>query len=592
MDRAARGKERTDPSLAAMPRLVPKGETVETIAARQTERLAALIEVGSQVASARDVEQLLQAVMERLTTLLHAEAATLFMYDPERDELWGRVMKGASLKDIRLPVDSGIAGHVFSQGRSVMLGDAYEDTRFNPEIDRQSGFKTRSIIATPLKHLSGRPLGVLQVLDRRADAFTSDDRALVEGVSTQIAAALDHVLLVDELKSRVSDLDALYEIEQAISTSQAQADLLERILGIAMERTGAKAGSILLAEEDRDSLFFRTAKGERSDALVSLRLKTGQGIAGHVGESGEIVRVLRAEDSEFHDKTIARKLGLATGAVLCVPITVEGRTFGALELLNKKHGFTEKDERLAVLMAAQAGRALLRRQSNEERERKARLATIGQMLSGVLHDLRTPLTVIGGYAEMMASEDDLALRSEMSQQILTQLKNVADMQAETLAFVRGEKTVFIRRVFVHVFMRELTEQLQQEFNGTNIELKVLTGYTGAARFDENKIKRVIFNFARNAIDAMPDGGRFLLTVEREGAELVFRAKDNGPGIPAEVADRLFESFVTSGKKHGTGLGLAIVKKIAKEHGGTVSCKTQIGKGTSFELRFPAGTPAD
>jgi signal transduction histidine kinase len=166
------------------------------------------------------------------------------------------------------------------------------------------------------------------------------------------------------------------------------------------------------------------------------------------------------------------------------------------------------------------------------------------------------------------------------------------MQQETLAFVRGEKSVFIRRVFMHVFMKELTEQLAQEFAGTGIDLKVHAGYTGAARFDESKIKRVIFNLSRNAIDAMPDGGRFLLSVEREGDDILFRAKDNGPGIPPEIAARLFESFVTSGKKHGTGLGLAIVKKIAKEHGGSVTCKTAIGKGTSFELRLPAGTPND
>src|SRR4029079_633267 len=99
------------------------------------------------------------------------------------------------------------------------------------------------------------------------------------------------------------------------------------------------------------------------------------------------------------------------------------------------------------------------------------------------------------------------------------------------------------------------------------DLKVHTGYTGAARFDESKIKRVIFNLSRNAIDAMPEGGRFLLSVEREGDDILFRAKDNGPGIPPEIAARLFESFVTSGKKHGTGLCLASVKEIAKEHGG-------------------------
>jgi signal transduction histidine kinase len=119
---------------------------------------------------------------------------------------------------------------------------------------------------------------------------------------------------------------------------------------------------------------------------------------------------------------------------------------------------------------------------------------------------------------------------------------------------------------------------------------VSTGYTGVARFDETKLRRAIFNLARNAIDAMPKGGRFLVSVEREGDELVFRAQDNGPGIPPEIADRLFESFVTSGKKHGTGLGLAIVRKIAQEHGGAVSCKTKPGKGTTFEIRIPLGLP--
>jgi signal transduction histidine kinase len=568
----------------------------ETMNARQNERFAALLEISAELWHAQDLDTLLQAVIGRLTGLVDADAATLFMHDPSRHELWSRVVKGDAFKEIRLPETSGIAGHVFSTGNTVLLGDAYADVRFNPDIDRQTGFKTRSIIAVPLKHVSGRSLGVVQVLDRRVDVFTKEDRALVEGIATQIAAVLDNVLLMEELKRgrdelamRVSDLDALYEVEKAIGSANAQTDLVDKILEITMERVGARAGSVLLTEDERDSLFFRTARGEKSDALKSVRLKGGQGIAGHVAETGEVVRVLNAEDSEFHDKSISRKLGVSTGAVLCVPVKAGDKRFGALELLNKKSGFDEKDERLAVLLAGQVGRALLRRQSQEEIERKARLATIGQMLSGVLHDLRTPLTVIGGYAEMLSSEDEPALRVEMTSQILTQLQHISTMQQETLAFVRGEKTVFVRRVFMHVFMRELGEQLQQEFAGTQVELKVLTGYTGAARFDETKMKRAIFNLARNAIDAMPAGGRFFLSVEREGEDVVFRAKDNGPGIPKDIADRLFESFVTSGKKHGTGLGLAIVKKIAEEHGGSVDCKTQVGKGSSFELRFPANT---
>ncbi|MDP3499540.1 MAG: GAF domain-containing protein [Myxococcales bacterium] len=589
---------RTDPG-ALVSGLAAKLNELELAVTRQNERFTAVIEVGSQLASARDVDALLRTVMDRLTGLLDAEAATLFMHDTRTNELWSRVVKGASIKELRLPVSAGIAGHVFGTGKTLMLGDAYVDPRFNPDIDRQSGFRTKSIIAAPLRHVSGRVLGVLEVLHRKVDAFTSDDRSLVEGVATQIAAVLDNVLLLeqlrarsDELAQRVRDLDLLFGLERAASSSDQQVDLLERILQTAIDSVGARAGSILVAEEERDSLYFRNTRGEKSDALTSVRLKTGQGIAGYVAMSGETVRVERADDSDHYDKSIARKLGVSIGSVLCVPIPGDEGRLGSLELLNKKGGFTEADERLAVLLAGQIGRAFASRQSREEQERKARMAAIGQMLAGVLHDLRTPLTVIAGYAEMMADEPAEPLRREMAQSILSQLDHVAAMQKETLDFARGEKSVLMRRVYLHVFMRELEEQLMREFEQAEAEVKVVTTYTGAARFDENKMKRVILNLARNAIDAMPEGGRFTLTVDREGDEVIFRAADTGQGILPGVADRMFESFVTAGKKNGTGLGLAIVRKIVDEHGGTITFKTKPGKGTTFEVRFPAGVSAD
>lgn len=589
---------RTDPG-ALVSGLAAKLNELERAVTRQNERFTAVIEVGSQLSAARDVDALLRTVMDRLTGLLDAEAATLFMHDTRTNELWSRVVKGASIKELRLPVSAGIAGHVFGSGKTLMLGDAYADPRFNPDIDRQSGFRTKSIIAAPLRHVSGRVLGVLEVLHRKVDAFTNDDRSLVEGVATQIAAVLDNVLLLEQLRARsaelaqrVRDLDLLFGLERAASSSDQQVDLLERILQTAIDSVGARAGSILVAEEERDSLYFRNTKGEKSDALTSVRLKTGQGIAGYVAMSGETVRVERADDSAHYDKSIARKLGVSIGSVLCVPIPGDEGRLGSLELLNKKGGFTEADERLAVLLAGQIGRAFASRQSREEQERKARMAAIGQMLAGVLHDLRTPLTVIAGYAEMMADEPAEPLRREMAQSILSQLDHVAAMQKETLDFARGEKSVLMRRVYLHVFMRELEEQLMREFEQAEAEVKVVTTYTGAARFDENKMKRVILNLARNAIDAMPEGGRFTLTVDREGDEVIFRAADTGQGILPGVADRMFESFVTAGKKNGTGLGLAIVKKIVDEHGGSITFKTKPGKGTTFEVRFPAGISAD
>jgi len=206
--------------------------------------------------------------------------------------------------------------------------------------------------------------------------------------------------------------------------------------------------------------------------------------------------------------------------------------------------------------------------------------------------VRTPMTVIAGYAELLADENDPEERKSAAQIILGQLDHLNAMTRETLAFAKGERSVLLRRVYMQQFIKEVQEQLEQEFTGTKVELKVQAEYTGSARFDENKLKRVVYNLARNAVQAMPKGGRFTYAVAREADELVMRFSDNGPGIPPEIADKLFQSFVTARKKNGTGLGLAIVKTIAEEHGGTVVCKSKPGKGTTFELRIPAGAPRD
>jgi signal transduction histidine kinase len=109
-----------------------------------------------------------------------------------------------------------------------------------------------------------------------------------------------------------------------------------------------------------------------------------------------------------------------------------------------------------------------------------------------------------------------------------------------------------------------------------------------ARFDEGRMARAIHNLARNAIEAMADrGGTLRLDARMDQSDLLISVSDTGSGIPKEIEGRLFQSFVTAGKKGGTGLGLAIVKKIAEEHGGNVTVRSS-DSGVTFELRVPQG----
>jgi len=587
--------------------LTDKLQELESAVLRQAERFSAVLEIATLLSSVRDVDALLRTVMDRLSSLLQAEAATLFMLDAEKQELWSRVLRGGGLDEIRLPLGTGIAGHVMATGKSLLLGDAYTDSHFHPNIDRMSGFVTKSMIAVPLKHVSGRILGVVEVLNRKTNVFSAEDLALVEAVATQIAAVLDNVLLYEELRAQnealrkaksdlsnaLKDLDLLFETEKAVSSAEKQSDLLEIILARVAPTLGATSAAIFLTDpgEQQGALYFKSIVDERSESLMTLKTKPGQGIVGHVARTGETVRLAHAADHPAHDPAIPARLDIRADAVLCVPITVDELVVGSLALLNKPSGFTESDERLATLIAGQAGRSIKVRRNRDEAEQRERLAAIGQMLSGVGHDFRTPLTVISGYTELMATEPDEQQRLQYAGVVDKQFEHLNAMMRETLAFARGERELLIRKVYLQKFASETEAYLKQEFKKSPVRLSVVPRYTGPARFDEGKLRRVVFNLARNAVEAMPTGGNFLFSIDREADDLVLRFEDDGPGLPPEIADRVFDPFATAGRPEGTGLGLSIVKQIADEHGGSVTVESAPGKGTRFEFKIPVGLAA-
>src|SRR4051812_36752245 len=96
----------------------------------QADRFAGILEIGGAIASTRDIDELLQLVIDRVTALVSAEAASVFVVDEEKGELWSRVLRGSSLREIRVPIGSGIAGSVVRSGRTIVLDDCYEDARF------------------------------------------------------------------------------------------------------------------------------------------------------------------------------------------------------------------------------------------------------------------------------------------------------------------------------------------------------------------------------------------------------------------------------------------------------------------------------
>jgi signal transduction histidine kinase len=567
---------------------------------RAAARAEALAEIGIALSAILDVDDLLREVMDRAQELLEAERSTLFLVDRERGELRSKVLRGLKPHEIRLPLGKGLAGWVARHGRTAVVADAYDDPRFDPSVDRSSGFRTRSVLAVPIRGRDARVLGVVEVLNRRTGAFGVEEERLLTAMASQAGVAIENARLFGEasernaalaaaredLQHKVGELDLLRGLERIFADAPTLDGALDALLERSAGLLGARASAILLREGEGGVLQFRGARGGRPDVVRSMRLPIGKGIAGTVVGTGiPIVANDIAVERSF-DPALAAAIGYPIQNALCVPLVHDEEVHGAIELLNKPGGFDPRDLDLLILVAELTAHHVAVASDRERRAREQRLATIGQLLSGVMHDLKTPLSIISGYAQLMALEEDPVERQRACKVLLDQFGTIDAMTREVLDFARGKVELLKRKVLVNVFTDGLAEYLRHDLEGRGIELRLRSRYRGPWRFDEMKIRRAVVNVARNAAQAMQRGGRFTLHVAKVGDRLVFRMTDTGPGIPEEIRGRLFESFATHGKEEGTGLGLAIVKRIAEEHGGSITFKTRAGKGATFILTLP------
>jgi signal transduction histidine kinase/putative methionine-R-sulfoxide reductase with GAF domain len=646
---------------------------LEEALARSEKSVVALRDVGLALGSTLDLDQLLELILNKITELLEADRATLYLLDEQRMRLLSRIMIGEEARQIELPLGEGIAGFVAKSGRVVRVKDAYRDKRFLRQWDDLTGYKTRSILAAPMKNHVGRTIGVIQVLNKQhgEGEFSQHDEELLSALATQAAVSIDNSRLFlsviqknmqlvetkEQLEHRVADLKLLFELESAMSGASTMEELARAVISEAARACEARAGALLVDELEAGVWLYYVDGGYVGGAETPptppsagrhVGAETTPGAGRHVGPktpsnppgagrhvggkspsnpSGrtpargvEVKRVMVKRNegaigwSMMHNEAIclpqdAARIGdsdggpvsarvgqmlhLAVTSAIAVPLEGEGdEAVGAIALYNsnKPTGFSLDDRALLRLISANASTATRLFRSRLERERSERLTTIGRLLSGVMHDMRTPLTVISGYVQLMAIATDATQRGEHARLILKQFDLISAMQREVLEFARGERSILVRKVYLTKFFEDVEKQLERELDGSGVRLELALDDRGVARFDEAKMTRVLHNLARNAVEAMGSrGGRLTLRVAREGGDLVVSVSDTGKGIPKEIEDKLFQSFVTSGKRGGTGLGLAIVKKIVDEHGGTIAVRST-SEGATFTFRLPQDGP--
>ena len=215
--------------------------------ARARREEAQLLEVTSAIASELNIDALLSKIIAATSEMLDAERSSLFLHDAESDELWSRIAEGLEVREIRFPSGAGIAGACFSDALVINIPDAYADPRFNPDVDRKTGYRTRSVLCMPVANKQGATLGVIQVLNKRGGPFTGIDERRLRAFSAQAAIALENARLFDAvlnernynesiLKSLSNGVLTLNAARKVIKVNAAALRILNRERGELLDR--------------------------------------------------------------------------------------------------------------------------------------------------------------------------------------------------------------------------------------------------------------------------------------------------------------------------------------------------------------------
>lgn len=188
----------------------------------ELRKLNQLIEAAKSLNSTLDLETLLDVILETALGIVDGDRGTVYLMNDERTEIWTKVARGLNRDErstIRLSLGKGIAGYVAATGDTINIPDAYLDARFDPAVDRVTGYRTQSILCAPMRNREGQVVGVFQLLNKRHGTFTEDDGTIIEALSVHAAIAIENARLVAQEKEKIRierDLAAARKVQMSL----------------------------------------------------------------------------------------------------------------------------------------------------------------------------------------------------------------------------------------------------------------------------------------------------------------------------------------------------------------------------------------
>lgn len=573
--------------------------------ARRNVELETLREFRIAAQDLVDEDDLLQVGLDLLLKKLGLESGWIFMGEESRAELQLAAHKGIADGFVCRARQSGI-GHclcaeVFATGTPMLARNTIECPRL-PELVPNG--RTMAHAAVPLKFERG-VLGVLNIANASERMFSADELKFLETFGNHICMAVDKARTARVERRRYAEGEALASLTRAIGGSLDRQRVLAAVGEYGRELLGADRCAILLGDDSGELLFAYLSgppiRGLEVGRTVDLARFGSRALLSSLRERQSMV-IENTDTDPRANPDLARQWGLKS--VIIVPLLARNRLEGILFAARQKPSTwaTEQVDLAGTLaeyaalaienarLYREAQEALMRTQQAQVKMMQAeRLATVGTLASSLAHEVRNPLNSINLQLTLLSrrvAKAEAPLREGLAELVDTARREITrldDLVNEFLSLSRIDRLSLEEASLVEVAsdVSSLMGPLARE-KGLSVVEK-LPASMPRMLLDREKLKQVLINLLRNAIEAMPEQGT--VTIEggvEEGAQ-VLRVIDTGPGIDPGLD--VF-SFFTTTKQGGTGLGLPLARGIVEAHGGTLTYDCGPDRGTTFTISLP------
>ncbi len=316
------------------------------------------LQVYNDIAKTATLSEALMTLVKLTSSVIGCERGTIFLNDSSTHELYSFTAQGELHREIRGLNNKGLVGWSFTNNKSIRVKDAYQDERFNPEVDHTTGFVTKSVLCVPLRSVKKELIGVSQMLNKiDGDEFTEMDEELVKAMTEQASLAIQSRLIIDNIeashKKELEFLEAMSQVSSEIQLSK----LLEKTIATITNILEAERSTLFINDPKTNELYTEVGQGL---GKTQIRFPNHLGIAGSVFKTGKVINIPHAYADLRFNPSFDKSTGFFTRSILSAPVKNKiGEVIGVTQVLNKKRGeFTAGDESQLNAINAQISMAI------------------------------------------------------------------------------------------------------------------------------------------------------------------------------------------------------------------------------------------